>query len=306
VESRTEEDRTNMTASMPPFGGAIVDPSPNAEEARRSPTLTRRSAMAQVALGATAVAVAAPARAVANGRKPARGSIRSTKADVVVDEVVELAAAWPAADQRLYGELNGGLSEAEMSLPKWARGEPLVDATMPGEPTWRDKLQLGDEISFAELRTFNQSAEDACLEPLRQAHAALLAAGQSAAATEITRMITNMNSEERACLRAEGRERVRWWIAQRRKQDACREAAGIFELEAAIAEAEPAFRELGDKILSTRALSLEGVVAKLRLGVEWIRNGNPDGKLEWGHEVIVTALADAERLLREAAASVAA
>lgn len=266
--------------------------------------------MTNVALGTAAAAVARPSNATMLRRAAGR-SIRSTAADDVIDEIAELEVEILAADDKIVATQTA-FEEAEWKLPQWMRGLPRVDATMPGENTWRRYFGVGKEIELAELRALNERAADVAgwNENLHAARAALLATGETDAAASVSRMVVDDTAEERTRLRAEGRARVRWWIAARRKQDAARDAAGVTELERAVHEAEAEREALCTRAISTRARSVVSALAKLRIAGNEILERSPGGGFSapdyFGKKVLLSTIEDLERLARETLASSAA
>ncbi len=72
------------------------------------------------------------------------------------------------------------------------------------------------------------------------------------------------SSEVLARRKAEGRERIRWWIKARRAQDAAQEAAGIPDIHALLDSNHERVDAIEDTLWDTPAGTLQGVLIRLR------------------------------------------
>ena len=118
--------------------------------------------------------------------------------------------------------------------------------------------------------------------------------------------------------RAEGRARVRSWIARLREQRVLREKSGFYEIDARWEVLADRLTDVTDEIMETPAAGARGVAVKLRIyrwnileqeGLGCASRGDPDpstyrdtpASFDWPERYAVYALADIERLAGGAA-----
>ncbi len=125
----------------------------------------------------------------------------------------------------------------------WAFGWPMVDLENPVINLMRGWLRRNDfgganqnRISLGCVKSFNRHTE----------------------------MLVYAGGEKLARCKAEGRERIRWWIKARRAQEAAQEAAGIPQADA-LCDANHNHRaRLENQLWDTPAETIKGVEIRLR------------------------------------------
>ncbi len=187
-------------------------------------SISRRTALAG-ATAAVAVAIVSPG-AVARISEP----------------LVALEAELMKA--RAAGEKVGALyCTAHDKAGDWAFGWPMVDLENPVMGLMRGWLRHngfgGDNenrVSLGCVKSFNHHTE----------------------------MLVYAGGEKLAQRKAEGRERIRWWIKARRAQEVAQEAAGLPDIHALLDSNHERVDAIEDQLWDTPAETLRGVVIRLR------------------------------------------
>ncbi len=220
--------------------------------------LSRRAALR----GGTAVALSTEAITAA-------GAITARIA--VEDPIVALEQQW----HDITGQVRGMWAyyeKQEGKLPAWAKVGPDQIGQDRG---WPD---VGDLPEFQEFRSpLNILSTRPSLKEVRSynRHTESLSGG-----------------EERKRRRAQGRARVRAWVAQNRRQEALERELGIDDIDGRV---EPHLERrdgVEAEITNTPAASVEGIAAKLRLFAHYAEL-NPE---DFVHGFALSALRDAQRL----------
>lgn len=145
---------------------------------------------------------------------------------------------------RAQDELRDLLKEARLSklplAPPFAHGLPEIDDSMPGHAEF--------------LSIFRPAAARLGLRDLIELRKHL----ETIAAT----------AEERRQVRAEHVDRLRWWRAERRRQDVAREAAGLTALHAACLRAADELAACEAAIVDHPVSTLAGLATRLRWAVQ--------------------------------------
>jgi hypothetical protein len=219
-------------------------------------------------LGATAAAVAAGAPALAVSATPTPDSA-----------LLALESRWLAAcaeERRTHAEWK----TTHDSLPTHAQGgSPIVP--LDGAGGLFLLHQRGKAINLRDLRAFNE----ACIYDDR------FAWGNSPARL--------------ARIRAEGRERVRWWIATYRDGKRLRDASGLDEANERDEEAYKSVSALEDQIMATPPEGMQGVRIKLAVLARWSfiqfsdADNKPLAREEWETTdlAVMDLHAEAERII---------
>ena len=190
--------------------------------------ISRRDAL----MGATAAAITTGAITVPVAIKAA-----GVKAALVGEPLVALEAKLleaRAASDKIWALYGAASDEAG----DWTVGWPVADFSNPALERMRGWIsdQPDQRVDLDIIRQFNHRNEASA----------------------------NGDQESLAWRKAEGRERVRWWIKARRTQEAAREAAGLPKLEALVESSSRRTSALEDQILDTPPETLRGAVIKLR------------------------------------------
>ena len=252
-------------------------------------TISRRDALkhggktlaiagAAIATGAAAAAIPAVAKA---GGNDARLEALEAEYYAINDASDAIAREFDAAEEW---------------MPKWARGSwPKVDRA---DPLWQGFEYSGDRpTTLADVRRRNARWEG---------FAKLYA-------NDVEAWYYPLGIEEYQRRRAEGRARVRSWIARLREQRVLREKSGFYEIDARWEVLADRLTDVTDEIMQTPAAGARGVAVKLRI-YKWnvldmeargcTRRGDPDlsiyrdvpASFDTPERFAVYALADLERL----------
>ncbi len=197
------------------------------------------------------------------------------------DPLVAMLAAWQAAMAEIE-EADAAYADRLAQLPsKFRAGSdglggvsefPDLDMSQPGFREWNRAI-LGRRPSLASIKLFN-SWDDKLGRP-----------------------------QDGARKRAEARARIRLWIAAQREQRHHKARLGLPEIEARRGMALDRAHGLEAEILRTKARSVAGAAAKLKL---WVRMTLGDGPvlaehLDGAERAIVSALGDLERMIERTA-----
>ncbi len=189
--------------------------------------ITRRSAL----MGASATAVA-----VASVLVPAPTAVEASEPLVALEaELMEARAA---------GEKVGALyCAAHDKAGNWAFGWPMVDFKTPAVGLMRGWLRHNgyggyneNRVSLSCIKSFNRHTEK------------LVFGGDAVLAR----------------CKAEGRERIRWWVKAHRAQEAAKEAVGLPEIDALLESNHECVDAIEDLLWDTPAETLRGTVIRLR------------------------------------------
>ncbi len=194
--------------------------------------ITRRDAL----LGATAAAVVTGAITA-----PLAIKAVATKAALGGDPLVALEA--DLIELRAEGERAAALwSAAHDKAGSWAFGWPLIDFTTPAMAKMRGWYEHNSwpererTVALGEIKEFNRHTEK------------LVFVGGGVLARR----------------KAEGHERIRWWIKTHRAQKAAQEVAGMPEVEALLENSHERVDAIEDALWDTPAGTLQGVLIRLR------------------------------------------
>ena len=118
------------------------------------------------------------------------------------------------------------------------------------------------------------------------------------------------NPARLARIRAEGRERVRWWVNIRRESRRLRAESGFDEVDERWDQIQDALNDIEDEILATPGADIEGLRIKLAVlaRMSFIQHSNfddqPEPPEEWGafDRAIFDLHAEAERMTGRAQA----
>ena len=224
--------------------------------------ITRRSALATGAAAITTAAITAPLAIKASGVKAALGS------EPLVALEAELMEA-RAASKRAAALW----STAHDKAGDWAFGWPKADFSNPAMNNLSGWLH-SERVGLNTIKGFNR-------------HTEAWAGG---------------DLEELARRKAEGRERIRWWIKARRAQIAAKEAAGISELEALLESNCERVDAIEDQLWDTPAETIQGVKIRLREAHrDYIAVQCCDGEEDFYAVAFGKVLADLEHLAGEVA-----
>ncbi len=195
--------------------------------------ITRRDAL----LGATAAAVVTGAIAA-----PLALKATATKAALAGEPLVVLEAE--LIKERAAGDnLFALYCTASDKAGDWTSGWPMADFENPAVGLmqgWlrRNGFGAADEkrVTLEDIKEFNRQ----------------------------TQGLVSVGGEVPAQRKAEGRERIRWWIKARRAQDAAREAVGLPQLNAQLDSHHERVNAIEDRLWDTPAETLRGVLIRLR------------------------------------------
>ncbi len=116
-----------------------------------------------------------------------------------------------------------------------------------------------------------------------------------------TERLVYVGGEVLARRKAEGRERIRWWIKARRAQHAAREAVGLPQLNAQLDSYHARVDALENRLWDTPAETLRGVRIRLREAHrDYVAVQCSDDERDFYVVAFGKVLADLERLAREA------
>ena len=194
--------------------------------------ISRRDAL----MGATAAVATAATTA------PLAIKAAGVKAALAGEPLVALEAELMKA--RAAGDKVGVLyCAAHDKAGDWAFGWPMVDLENPVMGLMRGWLRHngfgGDNenrVSLGCVKSFNRHTE----------------------------MLVYVSGEKLAQRKAEGRERIRWWIKARRAQEVAQEAAGLPDIHALLDSNHERVDAIEDALWDTPAETLRGVVIRLR------------------------------------------
>ncbi len=195
--------------------------------------ISRRNAL----MGATAAAAVTGLTVIPLATKAA-----GVKAALADESLVALEAG--LMEGRAAAERAGAVwSAAYDKAGAWTVGWPVVDFANPVMNLMRGWLQHNDfgganenRVSLGCIKRFNRHTEK----------------------------LVFMGDAVLARRKAEGRERIRWWIGARRAQYAAKEAAGMPEAEALLESNHDHVDAIEDALWDTPAGTLQGVLIRLR------------------------------------------
>jgi predicted ATPase len=108
------------------------------------------------------------------------------------------------------------------------------------------------------------------------------------------------NVELYAKRRAEGRARVRWWIAEKRRKQAIIQESGHDDAERHAHACDEKMLALEDEIITTPATTLAGAIAKLRF-YRTYHGWREPAEIDKDEQIVISALIDFERMMGGAA-----
>jgi hypothetical protein len=201
------------------------------------------------------------------------------------DPLVALFARFTEAVRR-YQEQYERADAILEALPEIARGGwPRIDRSLSifrDFPPFDESSEFDDRdrVSLRELRAHNTEFQ-------------IRAGGDPAALAKV---------------RADGRARVRWWIAYRREGDRINAELGADEANELLEQCSDAMNQAADAIVDAEPITLEGALIKLRIVVRDLKQertvmkGEEPTGLTWGEKGTISVLADFERLVGRARA----
>ncbi len=230
--------------------------------------ISRRDAL----MGATAAAIVTGAITVPLAIKSAGVKVALAGEPLVALEVDLMEA-------RAAGAKVGALfSAASDKAGDWAFGWPEVDFKNPVMNLMRGWLRRNDyggpnenRVSLSCVKSFNRQTE----------------------------MLVYGGNEVLAQRKAEGRERIQWWIKARRAQEAAQEAAGMPDFHALLDSNHERVDAIEDRMWDTPAETLGGAVIRLREALHDYRDVQCADEGDFYAVAFGKVLADLERLAGE-------
>ncbi len=230
--------------------------------------ITRRTALATGASAITTAAITAP---LAHKAGAVKGALAGEPLIALEAELMEARAAeerdaarWKAAHDKAGA---------------WAFGWPRIDFSTPAmakmrgwyeRSSWPERERV---VAFGEIRRFNRHTEK----------------------------LVFVGDEVLAQRKAEGRERIRWWIKARRAQIAAKEAAGMLEVEALLDSNCERVNAIEDQLWDTPAETVQGVKIRLREAHrDYVAVQCSDDERDFYAQAFGKVLHDLERLSGEA------
>ncbi len=231
--------------------------------------LSRRDAL----LGATAAALTTGAIVA-----PLALKATATRAALAGEPLVALEAQ--LIEARAVGERAGALWDAAHDKAgSWAFGWPLIDFTTPAMARMR---------GWYESRSWPERIRTVHLDEIKEFN-------------RYTETLVYGGDEVLAGCKAEGRERIRWWIKARRAQEAAKEGAEMSRFEALLDSNHERVDAIEDRLWDTPAGTMQGVLIRLREAhCDYVRVqilDDPEG--DFYSRAFGKVLADLERLAGE-------
>lgn len=215
---------------------------------------------------------------IAAGTLAAPALARTVTGQTHSEPLLQLGVEWRQALAKYEAALKE-YSRASAATPDWAAGDPDLRRAPRdlGFPFYILHLQGGTGLST--VRSANQATES------------LVATGLPE------------HAEEYAKRRAEGRARVRWWVAERRRQLDAKLMSGLTAADEAVDEAAEARELIEEQIKAAVPTTIKGAMVKLRVAARLatVEAMNFEGvvspdDLDFAQLFLLDTLADLERL----------